>query len=665
MKSNPFRHLGKMERVEWFYNRHSEVGAVLDIIKAQGNIELIGPRKIGKTWFLRYITDPAVLQKHSVDPQHNIFVCMDCQHRLMQQGEAQVYKKMLECVIKATQQAGVDLVLQPYDGYDAGTTFELVLKEMHRQGLKVILLLDEFEALARNPNLDATFFNPLRGFANADDISLAYVTASCIPLFDLRDERESLMSSPFFNIFEPVRLGLFSEEDSRYLVEDSLRRADVRFPSDLLELVLEVGGEHPFFLQMTGHHAFQLAVVGEELIGTRQQAFLEKVREGAYEKAESHLKHYWQKLDDQDQYVLAALPSLWQDRSYQETIRRLKDECLITQRNDGYEYFSPLIEKFVHRKKEKVRKGSKRLIGRTLGSVHIAEKIGAGGMATVYKGYQESLERYVAVKVLFLDAQEDEPWQRFQREAKVIASLQHPNILPIHDFGHEDDIAYIVTDFVPGGTLADLIASHFGEDEQHLSRCDLATGRNDLQAETDLPKTASSSVLQGAHSAWLRQVVSIITQIGEALECAHRHRVLHRDVKPANILMTPDERPLLADFGLVKDLTNSGQLTKSDIIGTIAYMAPEQIKGKADDPRIDIYALGTILYEMVTGRLPFEPALNKLQESPPLPRKLNPLLPVELEKVILKAMAANPEDRYQSAQEMIKALQSVIISINR
>jgi serine/threonine protein kinase len=270
------------------------------------------------------------------------------------------------------------------------------------------------------------------------------------------------------------------------------------------------------------------------------------------------------------------------------------------------------------------------LIDRVLGSARIVEKIGVGGMATVYKGYQFSLDRFVAVKVLSRDVQREEFLTRFQREAQAVAKLRHPNVLSIYDFGQEEDLAYIIMDYISGGTLADLI-------------------RNGMS---------------------LKRAIEIAIQVGDALHYAHEREIVHRDVKPANILIDTSGRPLLTDFGLVKFLVPSDHsLTQPDTsMGTPAYMAPEQAtNGGEVDARSDIYALGTVLYEMVTGYLPFEAGndirvmiFKKLSEPPPSPRQFEPSVPADVEQVILKALAPEPENRYQNASEMTQALRSVI-----
>ena len=345
MNGNPFYHLTAIDQVEHFYNRRSEVHNALRLLRKSQNVGVMGPRRIGKTSFLRYISHPATLQEYGIDPRLNLFVYIDCQHRLIQQEKHQVYKMMLECIAEAAHRFGIDFVPESWDESTAGAVFEFTLEEMSRQGLRTILLWDEFEEMARNPHLDPGFFSNLRALCSADDIAVVYVTASCDSLADLCLERQSLLSSPFFNIFRPIRLGLFNEQDSQHLVDDSLHRVGACLPKGLLELVLEVGGGHPFFLQMAGYHAFDLAVTGEELTEDQHKAFLEAVSA----EATGHFKSYWQKLDEQEQYVLAALPLVWKDLNYQETIEHLRDQCLITRHNGRYDYLSPLFEAFVRR----------------------------------------------------------------------------------------------------------------------------------------------------------------------------------------------------------------------------------------------------------------------------------------------------------------------------
>ncbi len=268
------------------------------------------------------------------------------------------------------------------------------------------------------------------------------------------------------------------------------------------------------------------------------------------------------------------------------------------------------------------------LIGKTLGQYHIVETLGHGGMATVFKARQPALDRYVAVKVL-LPHQADTPEfrERFTREAKAIAQLNHPNILPVIDYGQDGDLIYIVMKYVAGGTLA-----------ERLKRpIDLAT------------------------------TTRLIGQIASALDHAHQRGIIHRDVKPSNVLLDENEWVQLADFGLAKLLEGDQVLTGSGLsIGTPAYLSPEQGQGETIDRHADIYSLGVMLYEMVTGRLPFTAEtpmgviIKHIYEPPLPPRTLNPAIPEALEAVVLKSLAKPVEERYHSAGELARALQQAI-----
>jgi hypothetical protein len=264
------------------------------------------------------------------------------------------------------------------------------------------------------------------------------------------------------------------------------------------------------------------------------------------------------------------------------------------------------------------------LIGSTLGQYRIIEKIGQGGMAAVYKAYQPGLDRYVALKVLPpLHASQPGFGERFEREAKAIASLNHPNILPVYDAGQQGEYSFIAMRYIEGAhTLKEVMAG----------------------------------------SLSLAEVTDLIGQIAAALDYAHRRGVIHRDVKPSNVLMDGDWA-LLTDFGLAKMTEASVKLTGTGVgIGTPAYMSPEQGQGLPVDQRTDIYSLGIILFEMLTRRIPhdaetpFAIIVKRMSEPLPLPRTLNPAIPEPVERVILNALAREPEDRFASAGALAAAL---------
>ena len=279
------------------------------------------------------------------------------------------------------------------------------------------------------------------------------------------------------------------------------------------------------------------------------------------------------------------------------------------------------------------------LIGTVLGTCTLQKLIGQGGMGAVFLAQQSRPRRQVAVKVLFpitpLSPHQLTAFsERFKRETDAAASLEHPNITPVYEYGERDGVAYLVMPYISGGTLRDA-----------------------LERENPSP---------------LEKVVYYLDQMAAALDFAHDHGVIHRDIKPANILMTPEERLLLTDFGLVKIVvegeTPQIRLTGAGApVGTPDYMAPEQVIGEDVDARADLYSLAVILYQMITGTTPFQGetpmqiAAQHLQLSPPLPTKLRPDLPVAAEQVILRAMAKRPAERYETARDLAYAFRSALI----
>ena len=274
------------------------------------------------------------------------------------------------------------------------------------------------------------------------------------------------------------------------------------------------------------------------------------------------------------------------------------------------------------------------LIGKSLGQYRIVERIGAGGMAIVFKAYQPILDRHVAVKVLPAYHARDPIFvKRFVQEARSVAKLAHPNIVQIHDFGQgeQDDITYIVMEYVDGGTLKDR-----------------------LKEALPVP-----------------EAINFIIQAAEGLDCAHRNGIIHRDVKPANMLVRKDRHLLLSDFGIAKLLEQSTNLTRVGTgIGTPQYMSPEQGMGQKVDRRSDIYALGIVLFHCLTGHVPFSAdspltvTVKHLNEPLPVEHLHAEGVPPPVIQVVQKMTAKRPEDRYQSADTLIEALTSALAASN-
>jgi len=263
------------------------------------------------------------------------------------------------------------------------------------------------------------------------------------------------------------------------------------------------------------------------------------------------------------------------------------------------------------------------------GRYELIEKIGEGGMAVVYKAKDRLLNRYVAIKILRPEFTQDEQFlESFKRESQAAAGLQHPNIVSIYDVGRTGNINFIVMELVDGRPLSDLIKEK---------------GRLDYKTTIDIAK-----------------------QMASALSIAHKHQIIHRDVKPHNIMITSDGVAKLTDFGIARAVSNATMVADtSKIIGSVHYFSPEQARGAYVDERSDIYSLGIVMFEMLTGRVPFdgetpvEVALKHINEDVPSPAKLVPGIPPALDKIVLKATDKYQTERYKSVDEMLEALKNV------
>ena len=273
------------------------------------------------------------------------------------------------------------------------------------------------------------------------------------------------------------------------------------------------------------------------------------------------------------------------------------------------------------------------LEGQNLGKYRILDALGRGGMAQVFRGYHSQLDRYVAIKVLRSDlVEQDEFLARFRREAHAVSGLRHPNIVQVFDFDVQDDQHYMVMELLEGDTLRARLNEYRIRGER-------------------MP---------------LPEILRILTEVLNGLGYAHKEGIIHRDIKPANIMLTKRGQAVLTDFGIAQIVGSTQYTISGALMGTLNYMAPEQgFKGTCDE-RSDIYSLGIVFYEMLTGYTPFDAdtplaiLMKHLNDPLPLPSQVDPSLPRELEHIVLKTLAKDPQDRYQHAEEMATAIHQAL-----
>lgn len=274
------------------------------------------------------------------------------------------------------------------------------------------------------------------------------------------------------------------------------------------------------------------------------------------------------------------------------------------------------------------------LIGKTISNRYVIEEmLGQGGMSAVYKATDPNLKRVVAVKVIHSHLSNNPDFiKRFEEEASSVAQLRHHGIIQVHDFNKDDDLYYMVLEFVPGETIQD-----------HLKRL------NDSGRKLSPAKA-----------------IEYMAGICDAVDYAHQRGMIHRDIKPANLMLTTTGHVILMDFGIAKIVGGTRHTATGAVVGTAMYMSPEQIKGEQPDRRSDIYSLGVTLFEMVGGRPPFEAdsamtlMMMHVNDPVPNPKKLNPDVPDALVTVINKALAKDPNNRYQTAAQMAAALRNAL-----
>ena len=617
---NPYFHWGPIRDQEYFYGREEETRQVLQAANHGQCVSLVGLHKIGKTSLLLHLE----ALNHDGLSRKDVYVYVDGQaHR---ETKASVfYSEILRRIgeVLSAQDRSVRPVEEPKDEMDLMGLRQAIIS-LTRRRIRPVILIDEFDALCENQDFDLAFFGGLRSLVTT--FGVVYVTASKRKLFQLNREKE-ILGSPFFNYFQTLPIGLFDDESTLRLIRKPSAKCGIHFDDHMVAEIFRLTGKHPFFLQRVCHIAFEMRRVQK---GAPREQDLEQVCAKSRQELEDQMASYWEDLGSEEQRILLSVAT---DEALQQvsevTLENLVRQCLLVKSNGNYHVFSALFKDYVcGQARPGLPRGHK-----WRDRFQDWEELGRGAMSIVYKAYQPTLDRYVAIKELIPQAGLlNEDTERFRREARSIAHLDHPNILPVYDFYPEVDRAYIVMKYAAAGSLADRL--------------------NKTKPPFDPAKA-----------------VQITVYIGHALACAHRQEVIHRDVKPANIFMGEDDWPLLGDFGLA--LTRGESPAKeTGLTGSSDYVSPEQAVDARDaDHRSDIYSLGVVLYHLLVGEVPYaeeaHPAdrlMKRLTQGVPALRLRDSRISVTLKRIVRKATAAEPKDRYQTAEGMVEDLEAALES---
>ncbi len=671
-----------------FIGREREVRMIFDQIAspAPGSVAISGDRRMGKTSILQYVCDPAIIERWGLPEDRYVFLLLDC-GSIGDFTPSNFWQRVLGLLRRTTQdhtlaEAIRTIVTKPEVHYE---DFEIILDEVHRIGQVLVLLLDEFEWVINVEDERSTliFLGNLRALINRQPRVLSLITATRQELTELCRPLK-FSTSPFYNSFVFQRLKPFTEANVNQLVDEALKQTTVQFSPDERAYICKIGGFHPYLVQRAASLIFDAKVNNLEV------ADCQKVIEVDFEEqSQPHFAELWRDLGQQEKVLLIILTmrSIAQQKKeyirnsdleilqhilgrYESMLKNLADRGLITNAGqeaspcppvfeswilkeirscteDEFRGYESLVSKVLVDEEAKCVSEIMRLIsGRELASLEpmrkkrigryqIIKEIGRGATSVIYKAHDPNIKRTVALKAIYFGSriQPEEFKKRFKREATSAGRLKHPNIVRIYDADEDRGEPFIVMEYLEGPTLAQVI-----------------------ETESPLP---------------LKRVLGIVGQIGAALDYAHQEGVIHRDIKPSNIIVLDNDRIKVTDFGLAKLASASDLTRRGDPLGTFGYASPEQLRGQQVDGRTDIFSLGIVIYEMLTGKRPFEKenvhfmVSRTLDETPLNFAALSSKLPPGLREVLCKATAKDVNRRYQACAELIEDLKKCLSSEGR
>lgn len=719
---NPFIY-GKPIPPGYFVGREEEVTACFNTFAGpvRGSIAINGEPRVGKTSLLTYVTQIGAAQGWGQPHTRNHLVFLDCQS-ISRFSPTRFWRRVLDLLTRRVDSPPLkEKVAQLLNQEDIDSAhFEEVLEALYATGDSLVLLLDEFEWVVKKDakSLPATrdFLSGLRALINITPNVLSLIIATRLPLNVLCHGIIADEGSPFYNNFIFRRLQPFRPHEVDQLIERALTDTDITFDEQDRAYISQVAGTHPFLVQVAGSLLFEakrqnLSTADDDrVIGTRSIADdYRAIGTRFEEEARHHFSQLWEFSSPEEQTLLLLIA--WQQHAAewgsnvlldQETydclllrcerdLIRLAERGLVVNVNTSPHIFSSVFawwlmnemrrgseEDFqrqitgltylpeseaekVTQVIRRVREEGSRLTwnrlsaltpeasrdmppaepipwrdmpsqtNRRLGRYRIIKELGHGAMGVVYLAHDPNVDRLVALKVMWpgarLGNEHEEFRERFRREARAAGRLVHPNIIVVYDADQIEGKSFIVMEYLDGITLDKVV-----------------------KKEDALPP---------------ERAVSVVRQVSKALDYAHGEGIIHRDIKPSNIMLLENDRVKITDFGLVKLMYSPCITEPGRLMGTPAFMSPEQVRGQEIDHRSDIFSLGAVAYYVLTGKLPFSgdkttPVMRRVaKEDPPPLRQYDHLRSQDsLQAILFKAMAKEPEDRFQTCTELSDALEA-------
>jgi tRNA A-37 threonylcarbamoyl transferase component Bud32 len=644
---NPFFNRHRITNPTYFQGRRAELEQLYGAILTGQCRAVVGERKVGKSSLLSHLPNAAAQQRFGLDPGQHLYAYLDVEG-MGSATRTEFWQEVLDQLHAGVHDPDLHTTLRQAIGERELRFMRVrrILRRLRDAGYRIVLMLDEFEALAQSQHFEPDFYGELRSLAG--EVGVVYLTGSKRGLYELTYRHSSTLSSPFFNIFAELPLALMSEAEAQEMLVNLSRLppsgpllasgerqgrdqgGQPGFSPPVVARALEWAGPHPFFLQLAGYQLWESGAAQGDLAGEE----LELAQRRFLAEAEDHFRYFWSQLEEVERAGV-----LHPEQVSEEVQRQLHRRGFLRPAGTFGQPFCSSFAEFARRQEQATPStpaispspGSD-LTGESVGPYRVLERCGQGGMSEVYKGYHPMIDRYVAIKVLRPALADDDEFRtRFQREATAIAAMRHPNIVQLHDFGQLGDRFYMVMEFIDAGSLR----------EKQIE------GKR-------LP---------------LPDVVAIVRGVAAALDYAHSRNIVHRDVKPANIMFTRDGDPVLTDFGIARVIRGGEGMTMAGMsVGTPDYMSPEQGMGNTATHHSDIYSLGVALYEMLLGRrpfiadTPFGVIVQHIQSTFPSPRGEDPTFPEALEGILRRALAKDPLERYASAGELAQELQAAVES---